>query len=369
MDTENIVPLLLGWFRRIARQLPWRNTRDPYAIWVSEVMLQQTQVKTVIPYWERWMRALPTIEALARAEPETIHKLWEGLGYYTRVRNMHRAAQVIMETHRGNFPRKFADVLNLPGIGRYTAGAICSIAYDQPHPILDGNVIRVLTRLEGIGGNPREASVNAALWALAEQLVLAAAQHRPAHAKRARNRPCSHLNQALMELGALVCTPKQPRCGVCPLNTRCRAYREGCTETLPNLRRRPAAIDRRFLAFVVRRQGRLLIRRRPPGVVNAHLWELPNIEVGAGGEDIRKAARRVLGFTPVALTPLGAIKHSITRYRFHVEAYVAALPPRLAMPSKVGRWATDAETHRLPFSSAHRKLVELAQAGTVTAGK
>ena len=178
---QKLVPLLLDWFAANARDLPWRRTRDPYAIWVSEIMLQQTQVKTVIPYWNRWMRELPTIEAAAKASPAKIHKLWEGLGYYTRVRNLQKAAKQIVQsgTSRTNgkrkcncqFPEKFDDVLALPGIGRYTAGAICSIAFNQPTPILDGNVIRVLTRIFGIAENPKEKETNARLWQLAEELV------------------------------------------------------------------------------------------------------------------------------------------------------------------------------------------------------
>src|SRR5262245_131785 len=164
-------PLLLRWFSENARDLPWRRTRDPYAIWVSEIMLQQTQVKTVLPYWQRWMRELPSIRAVSRATPEKIHKLWEGLGYYTRVRNLQRAARIVLEKHDGIFPARFDDMLALPGIGRYTAGAICSIAFNQPTPILDGNVIRVLTRIFGISENPREKETNAHLWELADELV------------------------------------------------------------------------------------------------------------------------------------------------------------------------------------------------------
>jgi A/G-specific adenine glycosylase len=169
--THRLVPLLLDWFTANARDLPWRRTRDAYAIWVSEIMLQQTQVKTVLPYWERWMRELPTIEAVAKAPSAKIHKLWEGLGYYTRVRNLQKAARDVMEKHGGKFPKKFDDVLALPGIGRYTAGAICSIAFNQPTPILDGNVIRVLTRIFGFAENPKEKQTNARLWQLAEELV------------------------------------------------------------------------------------------------------------------------------------------------------------------------------------------------------
>src|ERR1017187_4709307 len=169
--SSRLVPAFLDWFAQNARDLPWRRTRDPYAIWVSEIMLQQTQVKTVIPYWKRWMQELPTVKAATDASPDKIHKLWEGLGYYTRVRNLQKAARQIVEKHDGKFPDNFDDVLALPGIGRYTAGAICSIAFNQPTPILDGNVIRVLTRVFGIAKNPREKKTNAKLWQLAEELV------------------------------------------------------------------------------------------------------------------------------------------------------------------------------------------------------
>ena len=168
---QKLVPLLLNWFSKNERDLPWRKTRDPYAIWVSEIMLQQTQVKTVMPYWERWMHKLPTIKSVAAANPDKIHKLWEGLGYYTRARNLQKAAQMILRERAGKFPENFDDVLSLPGIGRYTAGAICSIAFNQPKPILDGNVIRVLTRIFGIAENPREKVTNQLLWQIAEELV------------------------------------------------------------------------------------------------------------------------------------------------------------------------------------------------------
>src|SRR5215471_2586309 len=158
-----VVPALLDWYSKAARDLPWRRTRSPYAIWVSEIMLQQTQVKTVVPYWTRWMQELPTIEALARATPSRIHKLWEGLGYYTRVRNLQRAAQQICDEHQGHFPTALEAIQALPGIGRYTAGAIASIAFNQPAPILDGNVIRVLTRLHGIASDPRVKQANVQL--------------------------------------------------------------------------------------------------------------------------------------------------------------------------------------------------------------
>jgi A/G-specific adenine glycosylase len=365
-----LVSKLLEWYPKNARNLPWRRTLDPYAIWVSEIMLQQTQVKTVIPYWERWMRELPTIESLAKAKPEKIHKLWEGLGYYTRVRNMQKAAQFIEQTHGGNFPENFEEVLALPGIGRYTAGAICSIAYNQPTPILDGNVIRVLTRVFGISENPRDKKANERLWELAEQLVVHATRNTQ-HAS-----PCSHLNQSLMELGALICTPREPKCLVCPIAQHCFAFQKNRVNEFPNLEKRPAATARRFAAFVVENSGKFLVRQRPEGVVNAHLWEFPNVELNGEPLDPFAAVKDLFGFKPKEVKSLCTIKHSITRYRITVEAFHASAPSafkvgqscRSAPSSRNARlardeglWLTLAELHKLSFPSAHMKILKTLQ--------
>ncbi|HWH69436.1 MAG TPA: A/G-specific adenine glycosylase, partial [Candidatus Sulfotelmatobacter sp.] len=335
--------------------LPWRRTTDPYAIWVSEIMLQQTQVKTVIPYWERWMGALPDIAALARAKPDQLHKLWEGLGYYTRVRNLQQAAQAILAEHGGKFPDQFESVLALRGIGRYTAGAICSIAFNQPKPIVDGNVIRVLTRVFGVEGNPRDKAVNATLWQLAGQLVQQAAElgerapHRGA-------RTCSHLNQALMELGALLCTPRQPQCAVCPMAGACQAFQQGRTEELPHLERRVPSTARRFVALVVSQGDRFLVRQRPAGVVNGHLWEFPNVEVTQPGADVKQTARSLLGVTPRKWEPLCTIKHTITRYRITLEVFrMAGLRPGVTAK---GQWLSLSELRQLAFTSANKKILQ-----------
>ena len=348
--SAQLVPLMLSWFATNARDLPWRRTHDPYAIWVSEIMLQQTQVKAVIPYWERWLRELPTIEALAKAHPDKIHKLWEGLGYYTRVRNLQKAAQQIIANHERKFPDTFDDVLALPGIGRYTAGAICSIALNQPTPILDGNVIRVLTRIYGITTNPHEKQTNARLWQLAEELVL--------HASRTTHHasPCSHLNQSLMELGALICSPRSPNCIVCPVQKLCLAFRENQQEQLPNLSKREAATKRRFIAFVVQRDGKFLVRQRPAGVINGHLWEFPNVEAGARVRDPQHSAAKELELKSAETKPFCTIKHSITRYRITLEAWRA----ELANPSTkiAGHWLTLKQLHQLAFTSAHKKILK-----------
>jgi A/G-specific adenine glycosylase len=398
--TQSLVSALLSWFATNARDLPWRRTHDPYAIWVSEIMLQQTQVKTVIPYWERWTRELPTIESLADASADKIHKLWEGLGYYTRVRNLQKAAQQIIAEHGGQFPQTFEAVLALPGIGRYTAGAICSIAFNQPTPILDGNVIRVLTRIHGIKTDPREKQTNARLWQLAGELVGHASTGKfqptviPSFVSFATSRDtpnCSFLNQSLMELGALICTPGSPNCVACPAQKFCVARKENLQDQLPNLAKREAATERRFIAFVVERDGKFLVRQRPEGVVNAHLWEFPNVEVEANAGRARHSVRaahpqtedgaqradapyQLTDFRVTAPKSLRTIKHSITRYRITLEAWRAELAssngapvsdPALSRstnppgrrPALQGEWRTITQLHQLAFTSAHKKIL------------
>ena len=378
-------------------------------------MLQQTQVKTMLPYWERWMRELPDIATLARAKPEKLHKLWEGLGYYTRVRNLQKAARLVLEKHQGRFPEDFEQVLALPGIGRYTAGAISSIAFNQPKPVLDGNVMRVLSRVFGIGGNPREVKTNSRLWRIAGELVRRAAnipdgqperQSAPARAPRPPRPgdpfpapPASAFNQALMELGALVCLPRQPRCDVCPIAKHCVAYREDCVQELPGVRQRVRATPRRFAAFVAQQGKHFLVRQRPAGIVNAYLWEFPNVELepedshrrrlvqkpNAGGRassraliaeevwacgdarppdhavlkrSLRRAARRALGLMPKTLEPLCVIKHSITRYRITLEVFRVAGDQRPGAALAKGRWVRQKELSQLAFASAHKQILK-----------
>ncbi len=376
-----MVRALLWWFRQNARDLPWRRTDDPYAIWISEIMLQQTQVKTVIPYWERWMRALPTIEALARARPQTVLKLWEGLGYYTRARNLQVAARMIMDQHGGRFPRQLDDLRALPGIGRYTAGAICSIAFNQPAPILDGNLMRVLTRLFCIRENPQASRTNARLWHLAELMVQQAASLAGSPRNPVPPNPCtplrltpaqtcSHVNQALMEFGAIICTPRQPQCPECPVRHHCQAARRGCAAALPNLGPRPLAIRRQFVVFVVERRGKFLVRQRPAGMVNGHLWEFPNLDldgpsaaaIGSGTLNrpfFQELARQQLGLRLTSVKRLGTVQHSITRYRLTLEA-LQAKANGLTNDAPAGlEWVSMSSLKQLPFASAHRKICTL----------
>jgi A/G-specific adenine glycosylase len=356
---EAIVPALLEWFARHARDLPWRRTRDPYGIWISEIMLQQTQVATVIPYWHRWMESLPTIESLDQADEPRVLKLWEGLGYYSRARNLMKAARWIMTEHQGQFPDRLEDLLELPGVGRYTAGAIASIAFNQPAPILDGNVIRVLTRLYALAGDPKGKELNARLWQLAEEWVGAAGQTRPTSAgSPLAAGPCSALNQSLMELGATVCLPRAPKCDICPVQTFCHALQLNRVEAFPQTADRPQAEEKQYAVLVIERQGRYWIRQRPAGVVNAGFWEFPNLELK--GKDGRATAAQWLSVPSAELVELGRFRHSITRYRIQLEVFLARPGHQRPPADPTGRWAGRAELESLPLTAAHRRIVKRA---------
>ncbi|MBC8002759.1 MAG: A/G-specific adenine glycosylase [Opitutaceae bacterium] len=350
---------LVEWFHGHARDLPWRHTVDPYAVWVSEIMLQQTQVRTVVPYWERWMRELPTIESLAAASPEFIHKLWEGLGYYSRVRNLQRGAQTVLDQYRGVFPHVYEAILDLPGIGRYTAGAICSIAFNQAKPILDGNVIRVLCRYFAIHGPVSMPATREKLWVESDQLVLAAASlPSKQHVALAPSGNCSALNQALMELGATVCKPREPDCARCPLKRNCASLKSGLVDLLPNLDKRPAATAKSVAVIVVEADGRFLIRRRPSDGVNANYWEFPNLESSASAQSAVRLFKKSSGLRLKGLTHFRTFRHSITRYRITLNVYRAKLAsPPISGHSLEWTWASQAQLVSLPFTAAHRKII------------
>jgi len=364
---RSLVRVLLPWFRANARDLPWRRTRDPYAIWVSEIMLQQTQVATVVPYYERWMKAMPTVQSLSRASSQRLHKLWEGLGYYTRVRNLQKAARHICTEHGGRFPECFEDVLALPGIGRYTAGAICSIAFNRPTPILDGNVVRVLTRVFGIGGNPREVETNARLWQLAEVLVHEAERGwtvtegvgaRSNNEGEAPN--CSHFNQSLMELGATVCTPRRPECAVCPVRRLCVARREHRTDALPALSSRTGSVVRTFRVFAAQRNGKVWAVQQPLASWNGGLWEFPSTELSARkARSLKGDAEQALGMAVRRTRFIDTLRHSITRYRLTLEVHLCMVSVGAAPIAKhSGRWLAPRELLALPFSAAHRRICD-----------
>lgn len=267
MDEQNILSqlpdALLGWYERSKRDLPWRRDREPYHIWVSEIMLQQTRVEAVRGYYTRFLTALPTVDSLASADDELLHKLWEGLGYYSRVKNLKKAACVIVEKHGGSFPTVYGDVLALPGIGEYTAGAICSIAYDQPTPAVDGNVLRVISRL-----TDDALPVDTPAFKKAVQERLSAVYPRQA----------GDFTQALMELGATVCGPnRKPDCTGCPCNGFCLGYKRGTAEQLPvKTPKRQRKTEERTV-FILSCDGSYALQKRPPKGLLADLWQFPNI--------------------------------------------------------------------------------------------
>lgn len=263
---------LLQWYERQQRILPWRGYDDPYAIWVSEIMLQQTRVEAVLPYFQRFMAIFPTVQALAEAEQEEVLKLWEGLGYYSRARNLHQAAQVVVEEYAGQVPNTYGEVLKLPGVGPYTAGAILSIAFNQPFPAVDGNVKRVFSRLFAIPDDVKKGSVKKRIERLAEEAIPKGL--------------ASDFNQALMELGALVCIPKSPRCGICPVQELCAGFAEGEPAIYPvkSAKREPLPMVK-IVALVRRGYGaeeQILLMRNPAKGMLAGLWAFPGIDLTHG---------------------------------------------------------------------------------------
>jgi A/G-specific adenine glycosylase len=347
---------LVGWFSQNARDLPWRRTRDPYAVWISEVMLQQTQVATVIPYFERFMQTLPTIEALAAADEEQVLRLWEGLGYYRRARQLHRAAQVIATEHGGSFPRDRDAVRRLPGIGRYTAGAVLSLAFDAREPILEANTARLLTRLLAYRGDPGSTAGTRLLWSAAEAVLPSAR--------------AGTFNQAMMELGSEVCVPRRPRCEDCPVALLCRARAEGIQGEIPLIQRRPPAEARREAAVLVRRRGRVLVLKQPDGKRWAGLWDFPRFPVAAenGSSLWNELADNVRRLTGAAIKPgrhCATLRHGVTRFRITLECFEAECVrcPAADRHSPTIRWLRPGELEGYPLSTTGRKLSRLLVAG------
>jgi A/G-specific adenine glycosylase len=339
---------LLAWFEKHARDLPWRRSRDPYRVWVSEVMLQQTQVATVKPYFERFISAFPTVEALASADEQQVLRLWEGLGYYRRARGLHAAAKVLITEHEGALPRDVPTLMELPGIGRYTAGAIVSIAYDQKAPILEANTFRLLTRLIAYRGDPTKAAGQRLLWQVAEEIL-----------------PSKHVarfNQALMELGSLVCTPQQPKCSECPVESLCVARRLELEEKLPRVTRKLDYTEVREAAVIVEKDKRILIRQCGPDERWTGLWDFPRFALDSEGPIFarKEVISKVGEQTGVTCAPRGVfhtLKHGVTRFRITLDCYRADyVSGRVRSPV---RWMKPAEFADLPLSVTGRKIAEI----------
>jgi A/G-specific adenine glycosylase len=349
----NFQTLLLRWFRAHQRDLPWRAIRDPYRIWVAEVMLQQTRIAAVMPYYQRFLDRFPHVESLARAPQADVLKLWSGLGYYSRARNLHAAAKRIVAQHGAQFPRELSAALDLPGIGVYTAAAVLSIAYDVPRAVLDGNVARVLARIHGIRGDLRAPKTWRVLKETADRLLACDA--------------ASDWNQSLMELGEVVCTPQSPRCSVCPVARWCRARTKGLVNEIPAPRRKRAPVHVKIAAAILLDQrGRTLLVKdhgAHDGVLFSRMWQFPAIEVTRRPKATlatHLGATLNLPADALELEALPAARHGVTFRNIALLPFLARVHQLPKLPR--ARILPLANLAKLPISSATRKIAAAATA-------
>jgi A/G-specific adenine glycosylase len=335
--------LLLRWYSRHRRTMPWRDHPDPYAVWVSEIMLQQTRVETVIPYFERWMKLFPDINALANAKEQDVLNAWEGLGYYTRARNLHKTAKIIASDFNGKLPRDLQALRQLPGVGRYTAGAIASIAFKMDEPTLDGNIRRVLSRLFDVTERADSSAGENILWDLA-----------------ARNLPkgkAGDYNQALMELGSMICLPKNPRCLLCPLMGFCKARENGTQEARPVLKPKKQVPRYIHAAAVIIQRGRVLLRQRPPDGLLGGMWEFPNVRVGENpAGELEKALKAATKLQVKKEAEFVIINHAYSHFSVTVHAFrckTIAIPRRKNL-----RWVKLGELGDFPMGKVDRQIAE-----------
>ena len=356
---------LRRWYQQHGRQLPWRATRDPYRIWISEVMLQQTTVAAVIDYFARWFEAFPTVEALAAADEQDVLRQWEGLGYYSRARNLHKAARIVVGDFGGEFPATLAELQSLPGIGRYTAGAIASFAFDQPAPIVEANTERLYARLIGLEQATQTTAGKRQLWEFAEAVL--------------PRKDAGDFNQALMDLGSQVCRPVDPDCRQCPVRTHCNALATGRTSSIPAPKVRAATTELTEAAVAIRRGGTLLVRQRAPGEWWEGLWDFPRVRLDDCGwlPKLSGEPQPVLPglFSPVeeAISGLTGVAididfwwreiwHGITRYRVRLLCFGGVATTNTSgsrgPDGQPLRWATDAELADLPLTRTARQLAD-----------
>lgn len=345
LDKQKVTSLLLSWYASHYRPLPWRIDPTPYHVWVSEIMLQQTRIEAVLPYYRRFVDVLPTIADLAQAPSDVVLKLWEGLGYYSRVRNMQKAAQQVMENHGGELPADYSLLCSLPGIGEYTAGAIASIAFGLPVPAVDGNVMRVLARLTADSTDVLSAAGKKRFTALAWDIL--------------PETETGRFNQALMELGETVCTPNgEPRCMECPLRGECTAYQQGCQSQLPTrIKRTKRRTEERQIALVLveERPPKVLLHRRPPQGLLADLWELPNTT----SADPMDSVPDCLRVGCVALGDLPSCKHLFSHIEWRMNGTVYTLKEVKSLPEGYVLADLDALHSELTLPSAFRVYAAL----------
>ncbi|HRQ22371.1 MAG TPA: A/G-specific adenine glycosylase [Anaerolineales bacterium] len=335
--------LLLKWYAKHGRTMPWRDHPDPYAVWVSEIMLQQTRVETVIPYFEKWMTLFPTIITLANADEQDVLNAWEGLGYYTRARNLHKAAKVIASDFNGDLPRDPQALRRLPGIGRYTAGAIASIAFKMDEPTLDGNIRRVFARLYDVTEFADSPAGEKILWEYA-----------------ARNLPkgkAGDYNQALMDLGATICLPKNPRCTLCPLMKICKAREHGTQELRPVMKPKKQVPHYVHAAAVIVRRGRVLLSQRPPDGLLGGMWEFPNARVGEDpARELEKALKTMTKLRIKKEAELVIVNHAYSHFRVTVHAFrckAVSIPKRKNL-----RWVKLSELGDFPMGKVDRRIAD-----------
>ena len=339
---------LLAWYGRHGRDLPWRHTRDPYRIWVSEAMLQQTQVETVLPYYERFATRFPDLYALAAAPLDDVLKVWEGLGYYARARNLHKGAQFVVREYGGALPHNAEALRRIPGVGRYMAGAIASIAFGCDEATMDGNIRRVLARVCGVREDVREPAVQERLWAFA-RAVLPAGQ-------------AGDFNQALMDLGASICVARRPRCLLCPLTEECEAYQHGWQDVIPLKVPKPSKPHYTIAIGVIWKRGRILIQQRKPEGLLGGLWEFAGGKVEAGEEAAdacRREIREELGIAVRVGEEFIAVEHGYTHFSVTIHAfrceYVRGTPRPLSA-TRV-RWVFPSQLSRFAWPAANRKII------------
>lgn len=355
---------LLDWFRVEARDLPWRHSSDPYGIWISEIMLQQTQVVKVIDFWNRWMQRFPDVRSVAEAPVEELLNHWQGLGYYRRCRNIHNAARIIIEKHDGRFPDSHDAILTLPGIGKYTAGAIASIAFNQPTPIVDGNVERVLSRVFLLKGDIKSRHNQIKAWDLSQKLVESTSHQVIHHGSRTHG----DFNQSLMELGAMVCTPTNPNCLLCPIRSHCRAFQINSQESLPEKAPKKVYRQLALTAWGIHCPAtqQILIKQAGDNEWNAGLWGFPTqnhegSQFPPVPDNVSDLVAPTITLSKPSINLVGTVKHTITHNRLEIQI-ITASPSKPIPPTPISspfRWIQIPEIHQLPFSALSRKIIQL----------
>lgn len=336
---------LLQWFKKNKRDLPWRKTHDPYSILVSEIMLQQTQVTTVIPYYQEFLKSFPSLHHLAKANLSKVLKVWEGLGYYSRARSLHRTSQIVLNHFNGKIPDTLKDLLSLPGIGRSTAGAILSFAYNKEAPILDGNAKRVLSRLFAVSGSPGKKMMEQLLWKISESLI-----------PKGYSNP---FNQALMDFGSMICTPKDPLCPECTLRALCKGRASGKPERYPakGLKRTIPHVE--SISAVIKKNGKILLLQRPPKGLLGGLWEFPNWKIEGKQTSrlrlrLRNTIKKKMEMNVEVKESMGTFQQTYSHFKLTLQVYYCVAMGK----NKKGRWVAVGNLHLLPMSRIHRRIAE-----------